>query len=121
MNQKDIESRVSDLLKNKYRFVLLEDEDEGGYVISFPDLPGCLSVGATIEEAIKNGDDAKKEWFYACLEEGVDVPEPFSAEDYSGQLRLRMPKSLHKHLAERAKEEGISMNQYCVYILSHAG
>ncbi|MCI8980594.1 MAG: toxin-antitoxin system HicB family antitoxin, partial [Clostridia bacterium] len=38
---------------------------------------------------------------------------------YSGQFKLRMPKSLHKELAERSKAEGISMNQYCVYLLSH--
>ena len=37
---------------------------------------------------------------------------------YSGQFKLRIPKSLHRSLAEHAKEEGISMNQYCVYLLS---
>lgn len=39
-------------------------------------------------------------------------------EKYSGQFKLRMPKSLHKSLAEHSKKEGISMNQYCVYLLS---
>ena len=35
------------------------------------------------------------------------------------QIRLRMSKSLHKLLAERSKQEDISMNQYCIYLLSH--
>ncbi len=39
-------------------------------------------------------------------------------ENYSGQFKLRIPKSLHRSLAERARQEGISMNQYCVYLLS---
>lgn len=120
MTKKEIETTVNDYMKKKYKFELIEDTDEGGYGISFPDLPGCVSFGETIEDAIKNGEDARREWFYAMLEEGKKMPEPFSAEEYSGQFRLRMPKSLHKHLAERSKEEGISMNQYCIYILSQA-
>ena len=51
-------------------------------------------------------------------EEGIDIPEPVSLDDYSGQFKLRIPKSLHHALATHAKEEGISMNQYCVYLLT---
>ena len=88
-------------------------------VISYPDLIGCMSSGETIEEAVKNGEDARREWIIATLESGMEIPKPFDAEEYSGQFRLRMPKSLHKLLAERSKQEGISMNQYCIYLLSH--
>ncbi len=38
--------------------------------------------------------------------------------EYSGQFKLRIPKSLHKSLAEHSKTEGISMNQYCLYLLA---
>ena len=38
--------------------------------------------------------------------------------DYSGQFKLRIPKSLHRQLSEQSKREGISMNQYCLYLLS---
>ena len=51
-------------------------------------------------------------------EDGVPIPEPARLEDYSGQFKLRLPKSLHKQLAQRSSEEGVSMNQYCVYLLS---
>ena len=39
-------------------------------------------------------------------------------QSYSGQFKLRIPKSLHRSLSMHAKEEGISMNQYCLYLLA---
>ena len=71
-----------------------------------------------IEEAVKNAEDAKKAWIEAALEDGVEIHEPDSLEDYSGQFKLRIPRSLHRSLAEHSQREGISMNQYCVYLLS---
>ena len=102
----------------KYPMEIVEDPDEGGYVISFPDLPGCLTSGETLEDAVHNAEDAKKVWLEASLEEGNEIAEPRSVEDYSGTFKLRLPKSLHKALAENSKKEGISMNQYCLYLLS---
>lgn len=118
MTNEELMKKVDAYMRKKYKFELIEDTDEGGYVISFPELPGCLSLGETVEKAVSNGEDARREWTIAMLQEGKKIPEPFDAEEYSGQFRLRMPKSLHKHLAERSREEGISMNQFCIYILS---
>jgi len=90
-------------------------------VARYPDLPGCITVGCSMEEAVKNAEDAedaKKEWLTAALESGVEIAEPASQNGYSGQFKLRIPKSLHRRLAEHSKEEGGSMNQYCVYLLS---
>ena len=95
-----------------------EDVDEGGYVVSFPDLPGCLTCGNTVEEAVKYAEDAKRSWLEAAVEDGLEIKEPTEQLSYSGQFKLRLPKSLHKTLAEHAREEGISMNQYCIYLLS---
>ena len=101
-----------------YRMEIVEDKDEGGFVVSYPDLPGCLTCGETIETAVTNAVDAKKAWLEAAIEEEIDIYEPDSLDDYSGQFKLRIPKSLHRMLAEHAQREGISMNQYCVYLLS---
>ena len=95
-----------------------EDKDEGGFVVSYPDLPGCITCGETVEKAVANALDAKREWMEAALEEGIKINEPDSLENYSGQFKLRLPRSLHRILAEQSKREGISMNQYCVYLLS---
>ena len=109
---------LNDYLEMSYRMEIVEDREEGGFVVSFPDLPGCITCGETLESAIANAADAKKTWIEAALEEGVEIPEPNSLQDYSGQFKLRMPRSLHRSLAEHSQRVGISMNQYCVYLLS---
>lgn len=101
-----------------YRMEIVEDTDEGGFVVSYPDLPGCVTCGETVENAVENALDAKKAWIEAALEEGIPIYAPDSLDDYSGQFKLRLPRSLHRTLAEHSRREGISMNQYCVYLLS---
>ena len=101
-----------------YKLEIVPDMDEGGFVARYPELPGCITVGDTLEAVVKNVNDAKIEWITAALEDGNTIPEPSTYDDYSGQFKLRLPKSLHKLLADQSKEEGVSMNQYCVYLLS---
>lgn len=109
---------IEEYLALPYRMEIVPDPDEGGFVVSFPDLPGCITCADTMEDAIKNAEDAKKAWITAAYEDGVAIREPESLDDYSGQFKLRIPKSLHKTLAEHSRREGISMNQYCLYLLS---
>lgn len=97
---------------------LIPDTAEGGYAVRFPELPGCVTCGDTMESTIKNAEDCKREWISAAIEEGIAIPEPMPEDDYSGQFKLRIPKSLHRSLAEHSKAEGISMNQYCLYLLA---
>ena len=109
---------LNDYMALSYRMEIIEDKEEGGFVVSYPELPGCITCGETIESAIANASDAKKAWLEAALENGLEIQKPDSLEDYSGQFKLRIPRSLHKALAEHSKREGISMNQYCVYLLA---
>jgi predicted RNase H-like HicB family nuclease len=109
---------IEEYMKLPYRVELIPDHEEGGYVASFPDLPGCLSTGETAEEAFRNAEDAKREWIASAMEDNIDIPEPDSLDDYSGQFKLRLPRSLHRQLALQSKREGVSMNQYCVSLLS---
>ena len=51
-----------------YRMEIVEDKDEGGFVAFYPDLPGCITCGETLESAIKNAQDAKQAWMEAVLE-----------------------------------------------------
>jgi len=104
-----------------YRMEIIPDMEEGGFTISYPDLPGCITCADTLEGILSNAEDAKREWITAALEDGVEIAEPSQEhclDEYSGQFKLRMPKSLHRSLSVHAKEEGISMNQYCVYLLA---
>ncbi|MDY4494521.1 MAG: type II toxin-antitoxin system HicB family antitoxin [Erysipelotrichaceae bacterium] len=59
-----------------YHMEIINDLSEGGYVASYPDLPGCLTCGDTLKEVVKNADEAKREWLLAAMEEGIDIPEP---------------------------------------------
>ena len=57
----------------------LSPEEGGGYAITFPDLPGCRSDGATPEEALSNGRDALASWLAVARESGDRLPQPFGA------------------------------------------
>ena len=109
---------IEEYMRLPYRMEVIPDTAEGGFVVRFPELPGCLTCADTLEDAVRNAADCKKEWLSAALEDGIDIPEPASEDEYSGQFKLRIPKSLHKSLAEHSKAEGISMNQYCLYLLA---
>ena len=109
---------LNEYMAMSYRMEIVEDKDEGGFVVSYPDLPGCITCGEKIERAVSNALDAKRAWLEAALEDGIEIYEPDSLEDYSGQFKLRLPRSLHRALAEHSRREGVSMNQYCVYLLS---
>jgi antitoxin HicB len=106
----------------EYRFTVrpLSPDEGGGYLIEFPDLPGCMSDGDTIEEAIANGRDAKAEWIDAMREAGRPVAMPGDSTDrgYSGKWQIRAPRWLHRYLTERAEREGVSLNALAVSLLA---
>ena len=94
----------------------LSTDEGGGYSISFPDLPGCWSDGATPEEAVENGRDALRSWLAVAQEFDDEVPKPFAAA--SGRFVQRVPRSLHAQLIARAKAEGVSLNTLVVSLVS---
>lgn len=107
---------INEYMNLPYRVEIVPDE-ESGYVVSVPDLPGCISCGESVDEAINNLNEAKRLWLETALSDNITIPEP-GDDKYSGQFKLRLPKSLHRELSEHSKREGVSMNQYCVYLLS---
>ncbi|MGN0728021.1 type II toxin-antitoxin system HicB family antitoxin [Treponema sp.] len=109
---------LEEYMKMPYKLEIIPDTEESGYVASYPELPGCITCGETITSAVANAEEAKKEWLLAAIEENTEIAEPGSFDSYSGQFKLRLPKTLHKTLAEDSKKEGVSMNQYCVYLLA---
>jgi len=52
-------------------------EPEGGYTVSVPALPGCLTFGETFEEAMTLVEDAVAGWLSVAKEEGFPIPEEF--------------------------------------------
>ncbi|HJC64946.1 MAG TPA: type II toxin-antitoxin system HicB family antitoxin [Candidatus Blautia merdavium] len=72
---------LNDYMAMSYRMEIVEDKDEGGFVVTYPDLPGCITCGETIESAVANAVDAKKAWLEAALEEGLKIQDLLSRND----------------------------------------
>jgi antitoxin HicB len=68
--------QVASPLDYPFRIRPLTAEEGGGYLIEFPDLPGCMSDGETIDEAIANGADALHSWLATARAFGDSVPPP---------------------------------------------
>jgi len=111
--KKDIEYYMS----LPYREII-EPDPAGGYAARIAELPGCITQAETRDEIIRMLDDAKRAWLEAALEDGVPIPEPMQNTRYSGRFNLRIPKSLHRRLAETAKREGVSLNQLATCLLA---
>ena len=67
--------RINDYLKTKYRIEIVKDEIEEGYVLSIPELKGCITTAETIKEGMAMIEDAKSEWIKAAFEKGFEIRE----------------------------------------------
>lgn len=91
---------------------------DGTYFGRVVELPGCMTEGETGAEALANLDDAMRSWIEVKLEDGDAIPDPLTTDSYSGKFLTRVPRSLHRELAQRADREGISLNQFVLSTLS---
>ena len=62
-------------MKMPYKMEIVPDTEESGFIASYPDLPGCITCGETIAEAVANAEDAKKEWLLAAIEDNIEIVE----------------------------------------------
>jgi antitoxin HicB len=97
-----------------------DPESEWAWFARVVELPGCMTEAPTFEELGPMIEDAMRSWIEVGLEHGDPIPEPRNTKDYSGNVRLRMPKSLHRDLVRMAEGESVSLNQLMVTILAQA-
>jgi len=101
--------------------MILRKDEDGDWVARIEELPGCTAHGKTRGEALENLEQVQAAWLEDALEAGDEIPEPQHNELLpSGKWLQRVPKSLHKKLAELAKQEGVSLNQMATSILAEA-
>jgi predicted RNase H-like HicB family nuclease len=107
---------------SRYPAQLFWSERDGGFIALASDLPGCSAFGETQQDALNELQDAIAAWIDAAQSAGNPIPEPSPppGDHHSGKVLLRMPRRLHAQLARSAKEEGVSLNQYIVYLLAGA-
>ncbi len=109
--------KLEDYLKLVYP-ITLYPEASGGYTIEIKDLPGCITCGDNLEEALEMIDDTKYAWIKVNLELNNPIPLPSTAKKYSGRFVVRLPSNLHQHLAEEAERNGVSLNQMVATLLA---
>jgi predicted RNase H-like HicB family nuclease len=63
----------------KFRVIIEQDED-GMYVVECPTLPGCVSQGRTRKEALSNIEDAIKGYLTSLKQHGDPIPPPVEEE-----------------------------------------
>lgn len=103
---------------DQYSVVCQWSDDDEGYIALVPELRGLSAFGETPSEALKELEIAKEAYIGVFEEDGCDLPEPKKLPDFSGQLRIRLPKSLHAELSRAAERDGVSLNTYIVSLLS---
>lgn len=106
-----------EILKQPYARRLTPDED-GGYVATIQEFAGCIAEGDTADEAVKNLEAAAESWIEARLEQNQPIPDPVLLYGYSGKIALRIPRGIHKQIAELAMAEGTSINQLILTAVS---
>lgn len=111
-------------LRYPVTIVSVSAEEGGGYRASIPQLGAraFVAAGDTPEEALRALDDVRRYLIPQLLSEGYVFPEPeddlASLKDYSGNVILRLPKALHRSLAQAAVESGTSINKLATQLLS---
>lgn len=115
----NLERRVREVVARSYPMRVWRDPD-GHFVADAPDIDGCVGTGGPTDEAIEDLREAMASWIEARLIVGLAIPEPHPPDtsNFSGRLLLRMPKSLHRDLANAAEREGTSINQVIVALIA---
>lgn len=109
-----------------YSFRVIWSEEDQSFVATCPEFEGVSAFGDTAEDALREAQVALRLTIETYVQSRWDIPAPASLQSYSGQFRLRVPRSLHARLAEAAADDGVSLNTYAVNLLAlgvgrHAG
>ncbi len=110
-----------DLFGYSVYLIRLSEEDGGGWMADVPELKGCLADGDNPEEALDNLKSVIETWLEVAREDGMEIPEPriYTDSEYSGRFTLRVPRTLHRQLAQEAEMEGVSLNQFILSLISY--
>ncbi len=108
----------------KVEITKVTEADGGGYIAHIPELD-CFGDGETMEKAIADVYAVAEDLIEIAMEDGKEIPMPQyykDLDDFSGKLSIRLPKTLHKQVSQRAKAEDCSINQLIgIYIAMGVG
>jgi len=111
--------KLDEILRRPYTIEIEYGETpEEGVAAYVAEWPGCITAGATREEALARIGDAMRDWAAARLARRQRVAEPL--KEYGGTIVTRLPRSLHRDAEKRAQHEGVSLNQWVATTLARA-
>ncbi|MBU1078419.1 MAG: toxin-antitoxin system HicB family antitoxin [Spirochaetes bacterium] len=105
-------------MKIKYSIKVAWSDEDKSFIATIEELPGLSAFGDSQEEAVEEAKIAAAGFLKVFEEDGIPIPEPIKTSEYSGQIRLRLGKSLHEKLTIQAKREGVSLNHHMITLLS---
>lgn len=103
---------------DKYTYRIEWSEEDQIFIARCMEFSGLAAHGATSESALKEIKKVVNESIKWLKEEGKTVPEPLGMKKFKGNLTLRVPPEIHRELAVKSAEEGVSINQYILSRLS---
>jgi predicted RNase H-like HicB family nuclease len=101
-----------------YAINLIWDDDDNGYIALVPEFPHLSAFGKTQQQALEEAQTALSIMIESLQTDGIELPEPHKLSRHSGQLRIRIPTSLHSRLARDAEIDGVSLNSHILSILA---
>ncbi len=102
----------------KYTYRVEWSEDDDAHIAQCLEFPSLAAHGNTAKRALTEIEKVVKETIAWMKEENEEIPEPFGIKKYKGNLTLRIPSEIHRKLAIKSAEEGVSVNQYILSKIS---
>lgn len=98
--------------QNRFLFptILTPDLTDGGYIVTFPDLPEAITQGDTIEECLTEAKDCLEEAIALRIDDQLEIPEPSLIES-EYKVNLSLPMTLKAILYLTIKESGITYQE----------
>ncbi len=103
---------------DKYPISIKWSDEDAGYIATIPGIRGLSAFGESLSAALSELEIAADAYFQSLKNAGKCMPVLDKITPFSGQLRLRMPKSLHAELSQAAENEGVSLNTYLISLLA---
>lgn len=95
----------------------LKPDPKVNWLLEYPDLPGCTATGNTPEEAFHNGEIALRDYAARAKAAGFKLPEPGSARQAAGQVKVRVPRDIHRRLFNLSQIVDMSLSAVVLRLL----
>lgn len=102
----------------RYSMQLIWSDEDQEYVASIPEFPHLKALAQTPEEAVREAQVVAGLFLEDMAECDEEPPEPKVLSGFSGEIRVRMPRTLHQKLAGWAAVENVSLNTLIVTLLA---